>query len=177
MISGSFVKQGQDLLITMRASDLESGMVTATAEARGPAGHVGRLVSDLYRRLARDLGRRLPDLRADQIDEVPLSNLHFMRGLGYYYSARYNQALAAFLQATREKPLADISRLWLANSYLAQEEYDHAYLELTRLRLRGSRNFRQGEIEAKLRACEKHLSAEEVKRIRELAARRASAKE
>ena len=165
MISGSFVKHGQDLLITMRASDLESGMVTATAEARGPAGHVGRLVSELYRRLVRDLGRRLPDLRADQIDDVPLSNLHFMRGLGYYYSARYNQALAEFLQATREKPLADISRLWLANSYLAQAEYAHAYLELTRLTLGGSRNFRQGEIEAKMRACEKHLSAEDVKRI------------
>ena len=165
MISGSFVKHGQDLLITMRASDLESGMVTATAEARGPAGHVGRLVSELYRRVVRDLGRRLPDLRADQIDDVPLSSLHFMRGLGYYYSARYNQALAEFLQATREKPLADISRLWLANSYLAQAEYAHAYLELTRLRLGGSRNFRQGEIEAKMRACEKHLSAEDVKRI------------
>src|SRR3990172_12103950 len=75
VISGSFVKHGQDLLLTMRASDLESGMVTAAAEARGPARHVGRLVRDLYRKLARDLGRPLPDLRADQIDDVPLSNL------------------------------------------------------------------------------------------------------
>jgi hypothetical protein len=100
-----------------------------------------------------------------------------MRGLGYYYSARYNQALAEFLQATREKPLADISRLWLANAYLAQEAYDHAYLELSRLRLGGSRNFRPGEIEAKMRACEKHLSAEEVGRIQELAPLQGSAKE
>ena len=177
MISGSFVNHGQDLLITMRAADIESGMVTATAEARGPAGQIGRLVSDLYRRLARDLGRRLPDLRADQIDEAPLSNLHFMRGLGYYYSARYNQALAEFLQATREKPLADISRLWLANTYLAQEAYDHAYLELSRLSLGGSKNFRKSEVEAKMRACEKRLSAEEVERIRELAPLQPSAKE
>ena len=177
MISGSFVKQGGDLLITMRASDLETGIVSAAAEARGPAGQLGRLVSELYRRVARDLGRRLPDVRADQIDEAPLSNLHFMRGLGYYYSARYNQALAEFMQATREKPLSDISRLWLANSYLAQEEYDHAYLELSRLRRGGSRNFRKGEIEAKMRACEKHLSAEEVERIRELARLQGSAKE
>ncbi len=176
MISGSVVKQGGDLLITMRASDIETGMVTAAAEARGPAGQIGRLVSALYRRLARDLGRQLPDLRPDQIDETPLSNLHFMRGLGYYYSARYNQALAEFLQSTREKPLADIARLWLANAYLAQDAYDHAYLELSRLR-HGSRNFRQGEIEAKMRACEKHLSAEEVDRIRELAPLQASAKE
>lgn len=177
MISGSVVKQGGDLLITMRASDIETGTVTAAAEARGPAGQIGRLVSALYRRLARDLGRQLPDLHPDQIDETPLSNLHFMRGLGYYHSARYNQALAEFLQSTREKPLADIARLWLANAYLAQDAYDHAYLELSRLRHR-SKNFRQGEIEAKMRACEKHLSAEEVDRIRELAAPlQASAKE
>ena len=177
MISGSLVKQGRDLLITMRAADIETGIVTATAEARGPADQLGRLVSELYRRLARGQGMRLPDLRANQIDEAPLSNLHFMRGLGYYYSARYNQALAEFMQATREKPLTDISRLWLANSYLAQEEYGHAYLELSRLRLRGSRNFRKGEIEAKMRGCEKRLSPEEVERIRELARLQASAKE
>jgi tetratricopeptide (TPR) repeat protein len=177
MISGSFVKHGPHLLVTMRASDIESGMVTATAETRGPAGQVGRLVSDLYRRLARDLGRGLPDLRVDQIDDVPLSNLHFMRGLGYYYSARYHQALAEFMQATREKPVADIARLWLANAYLAQEEYDHAYLELIRLQLVGSRNFRQGEIEAKMRACEKHLSADEAERIRAMAPLQPSAKE
>lgn len=176
MISGSFVKQGGDLLITMRASEIETGMVAATAEARGPADRLGRLVGDLYLRLARNVGRGLPDLRADQIDEAPLSNLHFMQGLGYYYSARYNQALAEFLQATREKPLTDISRLWVANTYLAQEAYDHAYLELSRLRLGDSRNFRKGEIESKMRACEKHLSAEEVERIREMAFR-ASAQE
>jgi tetratricopeptide (TPR) repeat protein len=177
MISGSFMKQGRDLLITMRASDVETGMVAATAEARGPAGQPGRLVSELYRRLARDLGRRLPDLRPDQIDEAPLANLHFMRGLGYYYSARYNQALAEFMQAAREKPLTDISRLWLANAYLAQEDYDHAYLELSRLRPGGSSKFRKAEIEAKMRACEKHLSAEEVERIRELSTLQASDKE
>ena len=177
MISGSFVKQGQDLLITMRASDLETGIVTATVEARGPAGQLGRLVSDLYRRLALSPGRRLPDLRADQIDEAPVSNLHFMRGLGYYYSARYNQALAEFMQAAREERLTDISGLWLANSYLAQEQYDHAYIELSRLRRGASRNFRKAEIEAQMVACERHLSAEAVKIIREMAALQASEKE
>lgn len=155
--------------MTMRASDIETGMVIATAEARSHAGRLGRLVYNLYLRLARDLGRELPDLHGGQIDEAPLSDLHFMRGLGYYYSARYNQALAEFLQAAREKPLTDISRLWVANTYLAQEAYDHAYLELSRLRLGGSRGFRKGEVESKMGACEKHLSAEEVGRIREMA--------
>ena len=176
MISGSFVRRGPDLLITMRASDVETGIVTATAEAGGPAGQHGRLVSDLYRRLARDLGRRLPDLHADQIDEAPVSNLHFMRGLGHYYSARYSQALVEFMQAAEEKRLTDISRLWLANSYLAQEQYDHAYLELNRLRRGASRNFRNAEVEAKMRACESHLGAEAAKIVRDLAALPASGK-
>ena len=176
MITGSFVRRGPDLLITMRASDVETGIVTATAEGAGPGGQHGRLVSDLYRRLARDLGRRLPDLRADQIDEAPVSNLHFMRGLGHYYSARYNQALVEFMQAAEEKRLTDISRLWLASSYLAEQRYDHAYLELSRLRRGASRNFRKAEVEAKMRACESHLSAEAVKIIRDLAALPASGK-
>jgi TolB-like protein len=177
MISGSFVKRGQDLLIAMRASDLETGIVTAAAETRGPAAEVSQLVADLYRRLGRDLGRELPDLRADQIDEAPVSNLHFMRGLGHYYSARYNQALAEFIQAAREKGLTDIAGLWQANSYLAQEHYAHAYLELSRLRRGAPANFRKAEIETKMVACERRLSAEDVKMIREMAALPASAKE
>jgi len=172
MITGSFVRHGQDLLVTARASDVETAVVTATAEAHGSAGQLGRLVGEVYRQLARGLGGQLPDLRGDLIDEAPLSNLHFMRGLGYYFSARYNQALAEFLQAAQEEPLTDISRLWLANAYVAQEQYGHAYLELSRLTLGGSPNVRKAEIEAKKGACERHLSGEEVEIIRELAARR-----
>jgi len=172
MITGSFVERGQDLVITARASDVETAVVVATAQAQGSAGQLGRLLGEVYRQLARGLGGQLPDLRSDPIDEAPLSNLHFMRGLGYYFSARHNQALAEFLQAAREEPLTDIARLWLANAYLAQEQYGHAYLELRRLTVGGSGNVRKAEIEAKIRTCERHLSNEEVEFVRELAARR-----
>jgi len=171
MITGSFVERGTDLLVTARASDVETAVVMATAEAQGSPGQLGRLVGEVYRQLARGLGGQLPDLRADLIDEAPLSNLHFMRGLGYYFSARHNQALAEFLQAAREEPLTDIARLWLANAFLAQEQYGHAYLELRRLTVGGSRNVWKAEIDAKIRTCERHLSGQEVELIRELAAR------
>ena len=62
-----------------------------------------------------------------------------------------------------------ISRLWLANAYLAQDQFGHAYLELSKLMRSGSSNLRQDEVKAKMRACEKHLGAEEVKIIEELA--------
>ena len=120
LISGSFVKQEQGLLITMRASDIETGIITAAAEGVGPAAQVDELTRALYRDLARDLGGQLPDPGVDETDTAPLSNLHFMRGLGYYYSARYNRAIVEFMQASAEKELADISRLWTANAYLEQ---------------------------------------------------------
>lgn len=170
MINGSFVRQEPDLLLSMRATDLETGIVIAAAEDTGPAAQPGRLVSKLYRRLARDLDRRLPDLGPDQIDEAPLSNLHFMRGLGYYYSARYNQALVEFMEAAHEEKLADVSRLWLANAYMAQHKYSHAWLELSRLKRDASGNLPEGDVETKMRACEKHLRAGELDIIRNLAA-------
>ncbi len=177
MISGSFSKDGQDLLITLRASDVETGIVTAAAEASGPAGQLGPLLSKLFRKLAQDLGRRLPDLRADQIDEAPLSNLHFMRGLVYYYSARYNHAIVEFMEAAEEEKLSALSRLWLANAYLAQQQYGHAYLELSRLIRTASRNLPRNEVEAKISVCEKYLGAEEIKMIRELAVLQGPTKE
>jgi hypothetical protein len=177
MITGSFVPQGHELLMSMRAFDLETGIITATAEARGPTGQPGLLVSKLYRRLAGDLDRRLPDLAPDQIDEAPLANLNFMKGLGHYHSARYSQALAEFMLAAEDERLADVSRLWLANAYLAQRHYVHAYLELSRLRRRGSSNHREIEVATKMRECEKYLTSEDVKIIRELAGRQIRAKE
>jgi len=177
MITGSFVQRGHELLMSMRASDLETGIITATAEARGPTGQPGQLVSKLYRRLAGHLDRALPNLAPDQIDETPLANLHFMKGLGHYHSARYSHALAEFMLAAEDKQLADVSRLWLANTYLAQQQYAHAYLELSRLKRGGSSNLRENEIAAKMRECEKYLIPEDVKIIQELAVRRTAAKE
>jgi hypothetical protein len=146
----------------------ETSLITATAQGRGSSGQLGQLVSRLYRQLAGDLDRRLPDLAPDQIDEAPLANLHFMKGLGHYHSARYSHALAEFMLAAEdEDERFDVARLWVANAYLAQRQYAHACLELSRLVHRGSKI-----VQAKLRACEQHLSPEDMRIIRELIARR-----
>jgi TolB-like protein len=177
MISGGFVRDEPDLLITMQATDVETGIIMAAGEVRGAPSQLGQVMGRLYRKLAMDLGSRLPDLHANQIDEAPLSNLHFMRGLGYYYSARYNQAIAQFMQALEEEnssSLPSLSRLWLANAYLAQQQYGHAYLELSRIGPGGWKNLRRDEVEAKLRVCEKNLRTEELKLIRELVVPRES---
>ena len=171
MITGSFVREDPDLLVTLRASDLETGIVTATAEARGPARAPGTVANELYRQLATRLDRPLPDLAPDQIDVAPLANLHFMKGLGHYYSARYNHALAEFMLAAADESSIDIARLWLARTYLAERRFVHAYLELTLLARARSTNVREDGVAGLLDACEKHLSPDDLRIIQTLAVR------
>ncbi len=177
MISGSFVRQDGELLISMRASDLETGIIGATVEGRGPASQPGQLVNKLCRQLAHDLDKRLPVLAPDQLDEAPAGNLHFMKGLGHYYSARYSQAIAEFILASGDKALSGICRLWLANAYMAQHQYSHAYLELIRPADGASTNLLEREVAARKRECEQHLSPEDMKTIRQLAVHQAPPKE
>jgi hypothetical protein len=173
LVSGSFAGHGSDVLVTMRAADLDTGLITATAEGRASTRQLGQLVGALYRRLDRDLDRRLPDLGPAQLDETPVANLHFMKGLGHYHGARYSHALAEFILAAEDTDLSDISRFWMANVYLMQERYTHACLELIRLTGRASSRVRASDVEARMSACERHVTPADMKMIRELAARQA----
>jgi TolA-binding protein len=172
MITGSFVPRGSQLHLTVRASDLQTGIVVSAVDGTGTASQPGEILSNLYRRLAAGLGRRLPDLTGSQIDETPLSNLHFMKGLGHYHSARYSQALAEFMQAAEDSRLTAISRFWLANAYLAERQYAHACLELTWLMQSAPITVPARDVAAKLRECEREMSREDLRMLREMARRR-----
>lgn len=169
MITGSFVQQDGNLLVTSRATDLQTGVVTGTSSVRGRTRQLAELVRDLHRAVATTFGKPLPDFSSDHIDRAPLSNLHFMKGLAHYFSARYRHALAEFMLASDGDELDDTSRLWLANAYMADRQYSHAYLELVALAHRGSGSV--NAVAVRMRECEKHLNADDVKRIRDLAVR------
>jgi hypothetical protein len=171
-ISGSFVRLGEELLVTLRAADLESGIIVASTEGRGPLGQPAELVTSLYRTLSGNLSPRLPALAATQIDHAPLANLHFLKGLGHYYAARYSHALGEFMLASDEPRLTSIGRYWQANAYLAQHQYSSGCLELARLKRASPPEIPSSDVDVKLRTCERYLSADDLQLIRDLAARR-----
>ncbi len=162
LLSGSFVKRGQELMVTVHATDIETARLVASETARGPAEDIAGLLNELQRRLLAELRQELSPVRAEQVDQTPIANFYFMRALNHYYAARYNHAIADFTRAGGEERLAAVARLWTANSYLAQEEYGHAYLELRKLARKRSRNPQTKEVERKLSLCEGHLTAEEL---------------
>lgn len=172
MVTGSFARRGSRLHVTMQATDLGTGVVAATASGVGTVGEPAELVGSLYRRLAGDLAGRLPRRGFREIDEAPFANLHFMKGLGHYHAARYAHSVAEFMLAGEDSSLADISRFWLAKSYLALRQYSHACLELTGLRNRAPTAVEARDLAASARECEQHVNGRDMRMIREIAGRR-----
>jgi len=162
MINGGFIKEVKKLIINAHAYDIESGRLLVSKVVRDKHYDLAELVNKLYRGLIKDLQRLLPNLGEEQIDESPISNFHFMRGLSFYYSVQYNQALAEFIQVARAEKLFNISRFWMVNCYLAQEKYEHAYIELKRLKQNSPNDLKKDEIESKLNLCLQYLSADEI---------------
>ena len=163
MISGSFRAHEDGLLISAHAYNVESGRLLGSASANGAPDDAAGLVERIHDALVNDLGTALPALPPQQVDVSPLANLHFLQGLSLYYAARYPQALAEFIHSAREPRLEPVARLWMANCYLADVQYGHAYLELRRLQLVSG--FRPEEIERKLDLCRLNLSQEELLRL------------
>ena len=124
--------------------------------------NLAELIRKLYNQIDRSLNKYLPVLKNGQVDESPISNFHFMRALSLYYAGKYNHALGEFLESSKESDLTSISGLWMANCYLAQGQYAHAYIELIRLNKSASEFSNKGELSQKINICREHLSPEEV---------------
>jgi TolB-like protein len=171
MVSGSFAVHGPRLHVTMRASDLGTGVVAAAADGFGTVSRPGEVVGSVYRRLAGDLAGRLPSPAFRQIDDAPFANLHFMKGLGHYHGARYSHSIAEFMPAGEDERLVNVSRFWIAKAYLALGRYSHACLELTILKNAVPAAVDTGDLTASTHECERHLTGEEMRMIRDMAAR------
>jgi len=162
MITGSCAREGKRLLVMAHVTDIASGRVRASARAVGTDDRLAETIQTLYENLVKGLLDSRPAPSESQAEPTPLQNLHFLRGLSYFYSARYTQALAELIQCGPDAEQDGLPGLWRANCYLAREEYDHAYLELIRLKRNGLASAGASEHEEKLRVCLAHLAPEDV---------------
>lgn len=153
MITGSYAREGRELIVTASATDVASGRVLASAQVAGSEDRLGETMKELHQELVRGLGDVPPGPKETKADPAPLQNLHFLRGLSFFYAARYHQALAEFIECGRDGKRDGLPGLWRANCYLAREEYDHAYLELIRLKREAPGAVGVAELEGKLDRC------------------------
>jgi TolB-like protein len=132
VVTGGMTVLDGRLKINAHLIEVETSRVVKSSEASGALGELMETVQPVAADLMKGIGIELKPLSAAEIDRSPEANLHFMRGLGYYYGNLRNQAIAEFMKTLSLDPSQGRARWWNAACYYDLKEWDHAALEYER---------------------------------------------
>jgi len=157
IVTGGMVVVGDTLKINAHLFDVQTTRVVKSSESEGSLNELLETTQPLAADLMKGIGIELKPLDPSQIDKSPEANLHFMRGLGYYYGNLRNHAIAEFMKALALEPAHAQSRWWLAACYYDQKEWEHAAIEYRRF----CKDFKEDPLEReaakRLRQCRKEM--------------------
>lgn len=131
-IKGSFVHIRGKLRINVHVFDIETTRLLSALEREGELKNVHQLASSLAEELAFKLVNDTSLSKPAFMTEQPEVNLHYMKGLGAFYSGLYDHAIAEFMQVLDNDPTHANARYWLAKSYLDGGEKAHSKIEFQR---------------------------------------------
>ncbi len=132
LVKGSFLINGNEFHVNIGVYDVQTTQLVASVEESGPLGEVAKVAERASERIAHALLNGDRTLRKLPVDETPEVNLHFMKGLGHFFSGLHDHAVADFMQALDLDPAHADSRYWLVKSYIAGGSHDHAKIEFKR---------------------------------------------
>ena len=145
LLSGTFTLVNSTIKINGHLFEVASSQLVRSREVTGKVEEWLDLERQLARRLVEDLDLKMTETTARRIDTKPDVNLHFIRGLGYFYGCKYDHAIMEFLNTLRgDEKYAD-ARYWMARSYLAEDEPAHARIEFERIAREFPRHRRAAE--------------------------------
>jgi len=133
LLSGTFTLVDSKIRIDAHLFDVATSRLVRSRRVTGKVDEWLRAEQKLARALAQALGLEITEAHQRAIDEKPKMNLHFIRGLGYYYGCRYDHAIVEFLKTLCGDEKYVDARYWMARSYLAQGEREHAGIEFERI--------------------------------------------
>jgi TolB-like protein len=133
LLAGSFTLVEGKLKVAAHLFDVSTTQLVKSEEASGEVSDWLEVEKGLALALMKHLNLKLDEVQARAIDEKPEVNLHFIRGLGYYYGNRFDEAIMEFLNTLFGDEKYVDARYWMARSYLATGEPEHARLELERI--------------------------------------------
>lgn len=169
VLHGSLARHAERLWIAAHVTEVESTRILASEQFEAEPAELAARLDELAAGLVRALRARAGvvvethTVAPAELDPTPAASLRFLRGLGHYYSGLPHRALAEFLHAGCEAGLADSAAVWRANCYLALRESGHAFLELARLRRRGTGALDPAALDERIERCRRMLSPEELR--------------
>ena len=132
MLTGGFSLVDSTMKINAHLLNLETTELIKSKEVKGKITDIVQLSRELTLKLLRDLEIKIETLRELDIDKSPEVNLHFIRGLGYYYGCMYDNAIMEFMNTMDLNSEHADARFWNAKSYFARKAWSHAKIELNR---------------------------------------------
>ena len=135
LVNGGFMQVDGQWSIHAHIFDVETTQLITSQAVSGPAEELARLAKDLAARIVGGLQISAALREERPFDAAPQRHAHFLQGLGYYSVNLHDHAIAEFMETLDLSPDDPDARWWLANSYLAAGEADHARIELQRFRV------------------------------------------
>lgn len=132
VLTGSVTAIGDEFQVNAHLLDVSTARVVRSAKATARSDRLMEPLDKLAQELVGELKLKLSDLTPDQIDKSPEANLHFMRGLGYYFAKLPDDAIVEFMKVLAIDPFHARARFWNGMAYFDLGEYDHAKLEFAR---------------------------------------------
>ena len=133
LLSGTFTLIDSKITINARLVDIPTSQLIRSRKVVGSIDEWLDAERDLARHLAQDLNLEITEVQERAIDTKPEVSLHFIKGLGRYYGCNYDHAIMEFMNTLYGDEKYVEARFWMARSYLALDEPEHARIEFERI--------------------------------------------
>ena len=133
LLAGTFTVVDSRLKINAHLFEIATSRLVRSREVEGNVEKWFEAQQKLARMLVGDLELKMTKVQEDAIENKPTVDRFFIRGVGYYCIGDYDRAIMEFMNTLRGDNKYVDARYWMAKSYIAEKEYDHARIELTRI--------------------------------------------
>lgn len=133
IIIGGMTKPKEDFIINVHVYEIETSRLIISKMIQSKTDEIAEQTYVLANNLFEKSVSTLEPLDPNDIDKAPTASLHFMRGLGCFYTSDYNRSIVHFMKAVSCDEQYVKARLWMAKAYVENKEYEHARIELQKV--------------------------------------------
>jgi TolB-like protein len=130
IIVGGISKPKDVLVINVHVYEIDTARLVASEQIQAQPAELVPALYSLGNRLNHKLNLQLRPIDPNDIDKNPNASVHFMRGLGFYYVGKYDNAIVEFMKTQDQDPTSDKAGYWMALCFMETKEYKHALIEL-----------------------------------------------
>jgi TolB-like protein len=127
--TGSFTVKNGLLVVLLRTVDVETSAVVFSLEEKGLVGEMDRVCERFAARITKTLPSGPVWHPLSAVDTSPKANVHFARGLGFFWGGESSMAVCEFLRTLSLKADHEQARFWLGRSYFADGHWLDARFE------------------------------------------------